>query len=227
MVAGTGLNAYGQYQGLKGQQGALDQQMGAQRGFDRQLRERTDALIKEIYPDAIDGKPVAEAMRTKLDTVSGNLANAVAAAGNRRTRGSQAAPESRAVTAQNQHAVLARALQDNQVQAAMQALAGSGRKLDILGREYSGDAGNIRGDAQRWYGILPLQQAAGGYQGQWARQLGSLFSMGGQGLMMAGMAAPGAAGAGAGAATAAEAPVGGWAADTTYAMPGGGQGAWS
>jgi hypothetical protein len=189
-VAGTGLNAYGQNQAERAMNDAWDNQMGAQRGYDSQLNSRTQQLINQINPNALLQPKVADQTLATLNTGSNNAANAVAAAGARKTGGARGGAEAQARNTPALHATLASALQDNHVQAALRALNVGGQNVDMLGRQYAVDAGNIRGDAQRWAGLVPLQQQAAGLVGGEARQIGSLFSNGGQAAMMYGMSQP-------------------------------------
>lgn len=188
--AGIGLNAYGQDQAARAMDRAWDGQMAAQRGYDAALNARTQQLIQGINPGTLMAPKVAAETQAKLDTASQNTANAVAKAGARKGGGSSGGAEGQARTAQALQMTLARALQDNRVQAALRALTSGQQKVDLLGRQFGVDAGMIRGDAQRWAGLVPLQQQAAGMEGGWARNIGNAFNQFGQLGMMYGMSQP-------------------------------------
>lgn len=208
-LAGIGLNAFGQAQGLDAATASLGRQQQQQAAYDAALRARTSQLVDQLGPGTV--MPVADAGRTTstMNTASRNAAQAVDRQRQRRTGGSRGGAEAQAVARQASGGTLAQAVQGNQLAALMQALQQGGQRIDLLGRQYAGDAGRIRQDAQRWAALSPLQQQAAGYHGQWARQIGSLFNPLGQGLMVAGMSQSATSGPGDPGATA-----GGWPSST-------------
>lgn len=187
-AAGTAINAYGQHQGLSAINDAINRQTGAQRGFDQQLQGRTQQLIAGINPATLFNTAGAQQLQGKTDAAATNTASAVAAL--RARKGAAGGPEQAAQQGQQLHAVLAGALQDSHVQAALRALTSGQQNIDLLGRQYAGDAGRIRGDATQWGNLLPLQEQAAGQAGSATRQIGTLFNTVGQGAMSYGMAQP-------------------------------------
>lgn len=184
--AGIGLNAYGQDQAARAMNRAWGAQTSAQRGYDAALDARTQQLIQNLTPETLVAPQVAAETRQKLDTTSKNTASAVAKAGSRKGGGA----ESKARNAQAMQDTLVRALQDNRVQAALRALTSGQQRVNLLGREYGVDAGMIRGDANQWAKLVPMQQQAAGMEGGWARSVGNAFNQFGQLGMAYGMSQP-------------------------------------
>jgi hypothetical protein len=193
---GTGVQAYGNAQGLKAMREVWGAQDEAQRGYDAQLAQKTAELIAALKP-GVAGAAEGQARTAQLDTGAKNLVAAVQAQGGAKTGGARGGAETKAVSAQSNGATLANALKDNQ--------------MDMLGRRYGLEAGNIRNDSRRWANLAPLQEQAAGMIGGWARQIGGLFNTLGQGAMSYGMAQPRD---GSPPPRYDETPNGGWAADS-------------
>lgn len=187
---GTGLDAYGQAQGLKAMRNVWRGQDQAQAQYDAQLRAKTDELIRGINPQAMMGTEAAQARTAQMDGAAKNLVQSAQRQAGARTGGSRGGAESRAQVAQAQQGTLANALAGNRLAGILAGLQQGGAGMDMLGRRYALDAGNIRGDARRWAGLADMQEKAAGMTGGWARQIGGLFNTLGQGAMMYGMAQP-------------------------------------
>lgn len=188
---GTGLNAFGQAQGLDAMRDVWRGQDQAQAGFNQQLAAKTNELIGGLDLNRILGGQAAQQRQSQLDAGSRNAASAAQKVAGRRTAGARSGAESNARAAQAVQTTLARALQDGRVQAILAGLQQGGQHTDMLGRRFGIDAGNIRRDAQAWAGLAPMQEQAAGMTGGWARQIGGLFNTLGQGAMMYGMMQPG------------------------------------
>lgn len=197
---GTGLNAIGQAQGLSAMRDAWHHQDAAQAGYDAQLRAKTAEFINSLNLGQALGTEQGQAQTAKMDANSQNTVAAVQKQAGRKKGGPSGGAETQARTQQALHATLANALQGNKLAGILAGLQQGGQQMDFLGRSFGQDSANIRGDAHKWAGLAPMQEQAAGMSGQWARQVGGLFSTLGNGAMMYGMSQPGA-GAGAGTGT--------------------------
>jgi hypothetical protein len=215
-VAGMGLDAYGQHRALNAMRDVWDAAGQRQRGYDAAINQKTQEILGQINPQSVTGGAQAAAMGDKLMGGNRNVMRAVNAAGGRRTGNA----EGRAVQAQATSGMNGRLIDQAQLAAILHGLQSGGQNFDMLGRRLGLDTSIIRNDARSAASLVPLQERAAGMQGQWARQLGQLFKMGGNGLMNAGMSAPMGApaagttltGASYGNAAMSEAPINGWAA---------------
>jgi hypothetical protein len=192
-AAGTGVQAYGNAEGLKAMRRVWGSQDEAQRGYDAQLAAKTAELIAGLNPTNA-GAAEGQARTAKLDAGSKNVVAAVQAQGGKKKGGARGGTEARALATQQQGATLANALQGNRLAGIIAGLQQGGTQMDLLGRRYGQDAQNIRGDARRWASLAPLQEQAAGMNGQAARQIGSLFNTLGQAGMNYAMVQPRTAG---------------------------------
>lgn len=216
-VVGMGLDAYGQSQGLQAMNDVWNAASQKQREYDEAINRRTQEVLAQINPQSVLGSEQAAAMSNRIMGGNQNILRAAKAAGGRRKGNA----EGKAVQAQANSGMQGRLLDQAQIAAIMQGLRSGGNDFDMLGRRLGLDTSIIRSDARDSASLVPLQERAAGMNGQMARQLGSLFNMGGQGLMTMGMSSPYAGGPAAGStlsgspysrAGMSEAPISGWSA---------------
>lgn len=191
MAGGNLLNVFGQMQGLDAMRDVWQSQGAAQRGFNRDLQQRTEQLLESLQLHGLLGADQGNAVRSRLDAGSGNLVKAIQAQAGRRKGGAAGGVESRAHNTQAIQSTLAQALQSNRVQALLAALQHGGAGTDLLGRQFGQDANVIRGDARGWAALAPMQEQAAQQEGGWARQLGGMFNSLGQAGVAYGMSQPG------------------------------------
>lgn len=185
---GTGVQAYGNSQALKAMRDVWSRQDAAQAGYDTQLQQKTAELIASLNP-GVAGAAEGQARTAQLDAGAKNLVAATTAQAGKKG-GARGGAESKAIAKQAQGATLANALKDNNLQGILAGLQQGGTQMNLLGRKYSQESGNIRGDARRWASLAPMQEQAAGMEGGWARQLGGLFNSLGQMGMAYGMSQP-------------------------------------
>jgi hypothetical protein len=189
--AGTALNAVGQAQGLDAMRKAWRDQAQAQAGFDSQLSARTAELINGVGLDKATGSEKRAAVGKQMEASTRNAVAAQGKAAGRKRGGARGGAEARAVSAQANQGGLMAALRDGRLASILAGMQSGGQNMDMLGRTYGMEAGNIRGDASRYLNnVAPLQQQAAGMNGQALRGIGSLFNTLGQGAMMYGMSQP-------------------------------------
>lgn len=189
--AGSLANAYGQGEALKSMRGVWDQQGKVAALHDAQLNQRTAELVNSLGTQRAMGEDRRAAVGQQMDASARNASAAAATQVKRRRGGARGGAEAKAVGAQANQGNLAAVLRDGNLASIIAGMQSGSRDMDMLGRSYALDARNIRGDAQRYANLAPLQERAAGFDGGWARQIGNLFSTLGQGAMSYGMSQPG------------------------------------
>lgn len=196
-VAGMGLGAIGQAQGTRAMQKAWGHAMDLQRGYDDQLKSKTNELISGINPNAFLGTERTQELMPVLQNNSISLADAIRNHGTRRTAGSQGGAEFSSRVNANSANTLADALRSGKLAAILAGFDKGGRDMNLRGSQFALDTGNIRRDASAMAQLAQLWEQAAALEGSGLRQAGGLLSSFGPGLMMYGMSqAPGAAGGG-------------------------------
>jgi hypothetical protein len=216
-LGGMAFDGYGQMQGLDAMRGVWEAARERQRAYDQAINQRTQDALAQINPQSVTGAEQSADMLGRIMGSNKNILRALKAAGGRRPGNA----EGNAVAAQATSGMQGRLIDQAQLAAILHGLRSGGQNYDMLGRQLGLDTSIIRSDARDAASLVPLQERAAGMEGQWARQLGSLFNMGGQGAMMAGMAMPGAVatpgstldGASYSRAGFSEAPINGWSSN--------------
>jgi hypothetical protein len=219
MTVGGGIaNTLGQQQAIDAIQKLWGKEQGRQKGYDAQAQARTQQLLHDLALENQLGTNQVPALTGTLDQASINAANAVAASGARRPNAGGA--EGAAVARQRGQRTLADALKDNRFQAMIAALMQAGQKTNATSRQYGLDLGLIRDDARSSASLLGMGEQVASMRGQAARQIGSMFDAGGQGLMSYAMSQPRASGYGGSIPSdGGQVPQGGWAASTVSQDP--------
>lgn len=187
-LAGTAANAWGQHQATDALRDVWGNATAQQRGYDNQILAKAGQMVDQVNPTSALGLDRQQQVQGKLDASARNVVTAMQQQGRRRAGNA----EGKAVAAQRQSGVLARALQDGRLQAILAGLQSGGQNIDMLGRRYGLDSSIIRGDAQQAAALTPLFERAAAMRGSEWRQLGQLGQMGGMFGMMAGMSGAGA-----------------------------------
>lgn len=188
MQAGGQISSgYGQNQALRAMGDVWDDQQRHQADADAQLRARADRLLAGVGVEQLTNQAGQTQMRTDLDAVARNTTKA--ASSNAKRRGKLNPEES---------ARLSRAFSDERansssladVLARLQAFRDGAQDIDMLGRQFAVDRGQITLNAREWAGLAPLQLQAAGQRGATARVAGQGMQAAGQGLMQYGMTQP-------------------------------------